>query len=81
MNDNIASIFGYCGLINIGFMMFWFIAVLIARKTIIKMHSTLFAIDETQIIPIHYQLMGMFKLINVLFFITPWIVLTYIIPA
>lgn len=79
MPDNLASFLGYCGLVNIGIMMIWFVAILIARDNIINLHSKIFAIPSEDVLPIHYELMGQFKLLNILFFITPWLVLTFII--
>lgn len=79
MEPGFITFLGYCGLLNIVFLMIWLIAILVARNNIINLHSKIFTIDEVEILPIHYKLMGIYKLMNVLFFITPWLVLSFIL--
>lgn len=76
MHDNLIPFLGYCALVNIGVILIWFISILVARDAILNLHSKIFMIPAEEILPIHYKLIGQFKLLNILFFITPWLVLT-----
>jgi hypothetical protein len=78
ITDEFISMLGYCGLINIGILAFWFASNLLGGEAIINFHSRLFGSSSEKILLVQYQLMGMFKLLNFMFFLVPWLVLTLI---
>lgn len=70
------SMLGYCGLINIGILTLWFVSNLLGGEAIINFHTRLFGSTSEKIMLFQYQLMGMYKLLNFMFFLVPWLVLT-----
>lgn len=70
------SMLGYCGLINIGISTLWFVSNLLGGEAIINFHTRLFGSTSEKIMLVQYQLMGMYKLLNFMFFLVPWLVLT-----
>ncbi|MAA72062.1 MAG: hypothetical protein CL679_10115 [Bermanella sp.] len=70
------SMLGYCGLINIGILTLWFVSNLLGGEAIINFHTRLFGSTSEKIMLVQYQLMGMYKLLNFMFFLVPWLVLT-----
>jgi len=76
ISDEFISALGYCGLINIGILTFWFASNILGGEAIIKWHTRLFGSNTEKIMLVQYQLMGMFKLLNFMFFLVPWLVLT-----
>ena len=69
------AFFGWCTLINWGFLMVWAIAFLVAHDTILKLHGGMFQLSRERFDTIHYGSMAVFKLGIVLFNLTPYIVL------
>ncbi|MFY0639575.1 MAG: hypothetical protein JXR16_00920 [Bermanella sp.] len=76
MNTELISVLGYCGLINMGILVFWFAALLLGGEFMMNFHTRLFGASSEKIMLVHYQLMGMYKLLNFMFFLVPWLVLT-----
>ncbi len=70
------SMLGYCGLINIGILTFWVVSNVLGGEAIINFHTRLFGSTSEKIMLVQYQLMGMYKLLNFMFFLVPWLVLT-----
>lgn len=44
-------------------------------KATIKLQQKAFNIDKNSILKYNYLLIGLFKILNILFFVTPWLVL------
>lgn len=78
ITDEFISMLGYCGLINIAILAFWFATNLLGGESIINFHTRLFGSSSEKILLVQYQLMGMYKLFNFMFFLVPWLVLTLI---
>lgn len=76
ISTELISVLGYCGLINMGILVFWFASNLLGGEAILNFHSRLFGSNSEKIMLVQYQLMGMYKLLNFMFFLVPWLVLT-----
>jgi hypothetical protein len=76
ISEEFISILGYCGLINIGILIFWFASNILGGAAVIDFHTRLFGSTSEKIMLVQYQLMGMYKLLNFMFFLVPWLVLT-----
>ena len=76
ISNELISALGYCGLINIGILAFWFASNLLGGEAVINWHTRLFGSSSEKIMLVQYQLMGMYKLLNFMFFLVPWLVLT-----
>ncbi|QQL44288.1 DUF6868 family protein [Sulfuriroseicoccus oceanibius] len=76
--SQLSPLLGWCAIINLGLLLWWWIAFLIAKDTIYKIHTRWFALTRPQFEAIHYCGMGLLKLANLCLFITPWIALQII---
>ncbi len=71
-------ILGWCSIINIGFLLFWFLIIVFANKMIYKIHGKWFKMPEEQFNAIHYAGIMLYKLAIYVLFIIPYIVLRII---
>lgn len=76
ITEEFISLLGYCGLINMGILVFWFASNILGGEAVINFHTRLFGSTSEKILLVQYQLMGMYKLFNFMFFLVPWLVLT-----
>ena len=65
----------WCLIINYGLLVFWFIAVVIAKPMIFKMHNRWFDISEEQFNSANYIAFGVYKILVFLFCLVPYIAL------
>lgn len=72
----LSTLLGYCALVNVCILFIWFFAIIFARQLTFSIHAKLFSLPEDKLMQIHYHLMGQYKLLNFMFFIVPWIVLS-----
>jgi hypothetical protein len=61
--------------INCGVLVFWFVAILLAKDTIHRLHGRWFRLQPEQFDAIHYLLIGAYKLGIVLFNAVPLLAL------
>ncbi len=73
--QTLSFIFGWCAIINMAFTLFWLGAFMLMPKATIKLQQKAFNIDKNSILKYNYLLIGLFKILNILFFVTPWLVL------
>ena len=66
---------GWCALINIGFLFFWWIMFMLARDFIYRMHSKWFKMSEESFNKIHYVGMAIYKLMIFIFNLVPYLAL------
>ncbi len=71
----LTSVLGWCAVINTLFLIFWFLMIMNRESGVIALHQRFFNLSSSEIIKSHYLLMGLYKLMNAMFFIVPWIVL------
>ena len=76
MNYDIArNMLLWCLVINVGIMLFWFIAFANLRKRIYQMHGKWFKISEEHFDAIHYTGMAIYKILIIVFNIVPLLAL------
>lgn len=68
-------VLAWVSVINYTVLIIWFLSLIVARNFVYKLHSRWFDISEAQFNAIHYGLMGAYKLLVMVFFLTPYIVL------
>ena len=66
---------GWCSLIYIIVLLFWLLTLRVGRDWIYKLHSKWFEIPIERFNIIHYTLIGFFKIILIVFFLVPYLVL------
>lgn len=74
--DTLRSFFGWCSVINMGLMFWWFGWLIFGRGFVYRMHTRWFRLSEERFDEIHYGAMAGFKLAIILLNVVPWIALT-----
>ena len=74
---NIRTFLGWCLVINIGVLLYWFLAIVFARDFVFMIHSWWFTIPEEQFDTIHYIMITCYKLAVILFNLVPYLVLRW----
>ena len=71
----LTSLLGWCSLINIGILLYWFMMFTQAHDWVYQLHSKWFQISVEQFDVIHYKAMAGFKLSIFVLNIAPWLAL------
>jgi hypothetical protein len=64
---------GWCALINIGMLLFWWLLFMFGRNFVYTMHSKWFKIPEESFDKIHYAGMAIYKLMIFVFNLVPYL--------
>ncbi len=76
--DLARSVLGWCTVINVGILLFWFLMYVLARGFIKRWHSKLFPLSAEQFDTIHYRGILYYKLGITLFNLVPYLALVII---
>ena len=71
----ILQLLGWCSFVHIVILLLWVLMFRFARSWIYSLHNKWIEISEEKFNQIHYALMGFYKLIVIVFFIAPYLVL------
>ena len=74
----IRELLGWCCIINIGLLLWWFLIILLAHNWIYRIHRKWFKISEETFDTIHYTGIALFKIAIFVFNIVPYIALRII---
>ena len=69
------AILVWCLAINYGILFVWFFAFVFAKKLMYSIHTRLFALKEEEFDSIHYRSMAQYKIMVILFNLTPYLAL------
>ncbi len=69
---------GWCALINIGLLLYWWLFLWLAHDLVYRMHSRFFRITEEHFDSIHYAAIAWFKLTIFVFVLVPYVALRII---
>ena len=79
MNTEILSGFLlWCAIINYGLLIVWFLAFLLARDWIFRMHGKIYRISDAQFNAINYAGIAFYKILILVFSLIPYIALRII---
>lgn len=73
------KILAWSAVINLGFLAFWFLAFISFRDGVFKIHTRWFNLTPAEFDAVHYSGMLRFKLMVLLFNVTPYIALRTLI--
>ena len=76
--ENVRTFLGWCSLINIGLLIYWILALTLGNEFVFQIHTRWFDIPHDRFDEIHYTMMGYFKLMVILFNLTPYLVLRFV---
>ena len=71
------NILGWCALINMGVLLFWAAWLMFAHDFIYKIHSIFFKIPVEKYDALNYQLMGLYKILVIVFNVVPYLALRF----
>ena len=71
----IREVLGWCAVINIGLLLWWFLVILVARDWIYHFHSRWFQISVERFNAIHYAGIALFKIAIFFFNVVPYFAL------
>ena len=69
---------GWCSVINIGLLIYWILALTLGNAFVFQIHTCWFDIPHDRFDEIHYTMMGYYKLMVILFNVTPYLVLRFV---
>ena len=75
--EALQSFFGWCLVINYAVLLLWVLAYIAGGGAIMARQATLFRIDEDELRRLHCQLMGVFKILIMIFCLAPWLALHF----
>ena len=73
--DYLTTIFGWCSLINLGVLLYWFLFFVFAHDFLYRLHTRWFTIGRETFDAIHYGAMAFYKLATFFFALIPYLVL------
>ena len=72
---DILQLLGWCSLVHIVILMLWVLMFRFAHTWVYSIHNKWIEISEEKFNQTHYALMGFYKLIVIVFFLIPYLVL------
>jgi len=76
--ETLTELFGWITVINMGLLIFSTVMLLLMKGIAIKMHSKMFSIDEKDLNRMYFDYLGRFKILVIVFNLTPYIALKII---
>lgn len=73
------SFLGWSALLNMIILTYWFLIIIFARDFVYNLHSKWFEIDKKDFSKLHYKLIAIYKILNITFFLIPYIALCIIL--
>ena len=75
---SLRTFLGWCVVINLGVLLYWFLAIVFARDFVFMVHTRWFTISEESFDAIHYTMMTFYKLVVIIFNLVPYLVLRWV---
>ncbi|MCK5881192.1 MAG: hypothetical protein KAG18_04895 [Sinobacterium sp.] len=69
----ITEVLGWASLLNIAFLMFTTLSMILMKNSISLIHSKLFGINEKDLPKIYFSYLANYKILSLVFFIAPYI--------
>ena len=69
------SVLGWCSLINMGLLLWWFLIITLAHDWIYQFHTKWFKLSKEKFDAIHYQGITFFKILVFVFNVVPYLAL------
>lgn len=75
--DTFITFLGWCSVVNIGLLSFSGIMIMLLRRPIMKIHSSLMGVDEIELPMMYLKYLGNYKIMVIVFNIVPYLVLKF----
>lgn len=73
--SQITEILGWASVLNIGFLFFTTISLVVMKSVIVSIHSKMFGVPESDLSIIYFKYLANYKTLSLIFFVTPYIAL------
>lgn len=73
--ETLAAFLGWCTLINMGMLIFASLAMVSMRQTMMKMHGSMFGLDDTDLARAYFQYLAQYKILVFVFNLMPYLAL------
>ena len=73
--ETLRAVLGWCSIINMGLLLWWFLIIIVAHDWVYKFHSKWFKLSVERFDGIHYAGMAFFKIGIFVFNLVPFIAL------
>ncbi len=75
----LTKVLGWCSLINIGLLLWWWCVLVFAHDWVYKIHTRWFKLSVEAFDTVHYSAIAFFKLVVFVFNIVPYIALQIVV--
>jgi NADH:ubiquinone oxidoreductase subunit 2 (subunit N) len=76
--ENVRKFLGWSSVINLGLLLYWILVITLGNEFVFQIHNWWFDIPHDRFDEIHYTMMGYYKLMVILFNVTPYLVLRFV---
>ena len=76
--ENVRKFLGWSSVINLGLLLYWILVLTLGNEFVFQIHTSWFDIPHDRFDEIHYTMMGYYKLMVILFNVTPYLVLRFV---
>ncbi len=73
--ESLTEFFGWCSLINIGFLLLTSILILSMRAVVSNIHSKMFGLDPKDVLKAYFQYLANYKIAVIVFNLVPYFAL------
>ncbi|GAA0859531.1 DUF6868 family protein [Aliiglaciecola litoralis] len=73
--DTLSTFLGWCSILNIGLLLFTFMAISVFRNFIISIHSKLTGVNPSELPTLYFHYIGTYKLAIIVLNIVPYFAL------
>jgi hypothetical protein len=77
--EMIRAALGWCSIINMGLLLWWFFAIVVLHNWVYKLHSKWFKLSVEKFDEIHYTGIAFFKIAIFIFNIVPYFALVIVL--
>ena len=77
--ETIRDVLGWCAVINLGLLLWWFLSFMLAHDWIYRIHAKWFKLPVERFDSVHYSGMAFYKICIFLFNIVPYLALRIVV--
>jgi len=77
--ETIRDVLGWCAVINLGLLLWWFLFFMLAHDWMYRIHGKWFKLPVERFDAIHYSGMAFFKICILLFNIAPYLAIRIVV--
>jgi hypothetical protein len=71
----LTELLGWASVLNIGFLLFATLLLVVMKSSIISLHSKLFDVTESELSLIYFKFLAAYKALSLIFIVSPYIAL------